>query len=113
MESQARAQKYATEAQLYPQELTLKYADTNNDGQIDADFEKRMRLADMLLREQELQGRQDRDAEASKVKAEAELIRQMTEMNSGRSNNPSPSPAAPAGPTGPIPPAGAGGPTGA
>jgi len=113
MESQARAQKYNMEAQLYPQELTLKYSDTNNDGEIDHDFEKRMRLADLMLREQELQGRQDRDADMSKAKAEAELMRQLTEMNSGQPNNPSPAPQAPAGPTGPVPPAGAGGPAGA
>ena len=48
-EMQARAQKYATEAQLMPQELVLKHSDSNNDGQMDADFERRLKVADLLL----------------------------------------------------------------
>ena len=44
-ESQSRAQKYNVEAQMYPQEMTLKYADSNNDGQADDDFEKRIKLS--------------------------------------------------------------------
>lgn len=102
-ESQSRAQKYNTEAQLYPQELTLKYADSNNDGQVDADFEKRVRMAELLLKEQELalKGRaEDGKAESAKQKAEAELIKQLTSMggNGGQSNGSGPA----------TPPAGAG-----
>ena len=57
-ESQARAQKYAVEAQLAPQEVTLKYADQNNDGAVDDDFEKRIRLSELLLKERELESKE-------------------------------------------------------
>ena len=89
-ESQARAQKYNVEAQLYPQELTLKYADANNDGEADKDFEKRIRMSELLLKEQELQLKQDTQMESAKGKAEAELIKQLMEADSGRPNDPSP-----------------------
>ena len=99
-ESGARAQKYSTEAQLYPQELTLKYADSNNDGKMDADFEKRLKVADLMLREQELQGRQDSQATQDKAKAEAELLRELTKMggSNGQPNTAGPS-EAPSGPS--------------
>ena len=99
-ESGARAQKYATEAQLYPQELVLKHGDSNNDGKLDADFEKRLRIADLLLREQELQGRQDSQATADKAKAEAELMRELSKMggSNGQPNTAGPS-EAPSGPS--------------
>jgi hypothetical protein len=57
-ESQARAQKYAVEAQLAPQEVTLKYSDQNNDGAVDDDFEKRIRLSELLLKERELDSKE-------------------------------------------------------
>jgi hypothetical protein len=57
-ESQARAQKYAVEAQLAPQEVTLKYSDQNNDGAVDDDFEKRIRLSELLLKERELESKE-------------------------------------------------------
>ena len=76
-ESQSRAQKYAAETQLAPQELALKYADSNKDGQVDADFEKRVRMAELLLKEQELQLKQDTAMEQTKAKAEAELVKQL------------------------------------
>ena len=57
-ESQARANKYAVEAQLAPQEVTLKYSDQNNDGAVDADFEKRIRLSELLLKERELESKE-------------------------------------------------------
>ena len=98
-ESQARAQKYGVEAQLYPQELTLKYADSNNDGQIDDDFEKRVRMAELLLKEQELQLKQDNSATQTKAKAEAELMKELTKGAANGQPNP-------AGPT--PPPSGAG-----
>ena len=79
-ESQSRATKYNTESQLYPQELTLKYADTNNDGQMDADFEKRIRVAELLLKEQQVEMQRAGATESSKAKAEAELIKQLTTM---------------------------------
>ena len=79
-ESQSRANKYNTETQLAPTELTLKYSDQNNDGVADKDFERRVKMAELLLREQELRGKQNNEAEQSKARAEAELIRRLTEM---------------------------------
>ena len=79
-ESQSRANKYNTETQLAPTELTLKYSDQNNDGVADKDFERRVKMAELLLREQELRGKQNNEAEVAKAKAEAELIRQLTAM---------------------------------
>lgn len=77
-ESQSRAQKYNVEAQLAPQEVTLKYSDQNNDGAVDKDFEKRIRLSELLLKERELESKERQGMEMSKAKAEAELIRQLT-----------------------------------
>lgn len=102
-ESQSRAQKYGVEAQLYPQELTLKYGDQNNDGELDADFEKRIRMAELLLKEQEIQVKQQAEtnkSDSAKQKAEAELIRQITQMG-GANGQPNGSGSTP-------PPAGAG-----
>lgn len=77
-ESQSRAQKYNVEAQLAPQEVTLKYSDQNNDGAVDADFEKRIRLSELLLKERELESKERQGMEMSKAKAEAELVRQLS-----------------------------------
>ena len=82
-ESQSRANKYNTETQLAPTELTLKYSDQNNDGVADKDFERRVKMAELLLKEQELRGKQNSEAEMAKARAEAELIRQLTEMGGG------------------------------
>ena len=79
-ESQSRANKYNTETQLAPTELTLKYSDQNNDGVADKDFERRVKMAELLLKEQELRSKQNNEAEMAKARAEAELIRQLTEM---------------------------------
>jgi len=95
-ESQARAQKYNVEAQLAPTEVTLKYSDQNNDGAVDDDFEKRVKMAELLLKEQELQLKQDKEMEGAKAKAEGELIRQLTEGMGGQSDDSGPAPAAPA-----------------
>jgi hypothetical protein len=57
-ESQARANKYSVEAQLAPQEVTLKYADSDKDGAVDDDFEKRIRLSELLLKERELESKE-------------------------------------------------------
>ena len=78
-ESQSRATKYSTEAQLAPTELTLKYSDQNNDGKIDPDFEKRFKVAELLLKEKDLNSRNKVDPNAeAKQKAEAELMRQLS-----------------------------------
>ena len=77
-ESNSRAQKYNVEAQLAPQEVTLKYSDQNNDGAVDADFEKRIRLSELLLKERELENKEREGMEVAKAKAEAELVRQLS-----------------------------------
>ena len=92
-ESQSRAQKYNTEAQLMPEELALKYAEDEDER----DFQRRAKMGELLLKEQELQGRQDESMEKTKAKAEAELIRQLTEGANGQPDTAGPSEA----PTGP------------
>lgn len=78
-ESQARGQKYDVEAQMIPQELSLKYADTDGDGQADdKDFEKRIRMAELMLKERQLQNTERAEMEGAKAKAEAELVRQLS-----------------------------------
>ena len=77
-ESYARGQKYNVEAQLAPQEVSLKYSDQNNDGAVDKDFEKRIRMAELLLKERQIEGKERVEIEGAKGKAEAELIRQLT-----------------------------------
>jgi len=83
-ESQSRANKYNTETELAPTELTLKYSDQNNDGVADKDFERRVKMAELLLKEEELRGKQNNESEKAKAAAEAELIRQLTEMGSAQ-----------------------------
>jgi hypothetical protein len=51
-EAAGRANKYAVEADLMPKETVLKYADEDKDGKIDDDFEKKIKLAEMLLAEE-------------------------------------------------------------
>lgn len=80
MEAQSRANKYNTEANLAPTELTLKYSDQNNDGFVDADFDKKIRLAEMLLKERDMDLKEAslRDpAKAQKAQAEAQLMAQL------------------------------------
>ena len=77
-ESQSRANKYNTETQLMPTEMTLKYSDQDNDGQLDRDFEQRIRMAELLLKEQEVNMKGVDKQESAKAKAEAELIEQLT-----------------------------------
>jgi hypothetical protein len=82
-ESRARAEKYNVESRLAPVETSLKYSDQNNDGKVDEDFEKRVRMADLLLREQEIQIKRtasERAGTSQKEQAEAELIRQLSGM---------------------------------
>ena len=77
-ESQSRATKYNVEAQLAPQEVSLKYSDQNNDGAVDADFEKRIKLSELLLKERELESKERQGMEMAKARAEAELVRQLS-----------------------------------
>lgn len=92
-ESQSRAQKYSIESQLMPEELALKYSEDEDER----DFQRRAKMGELLLKEQELQGRQDESMEKTKAKAEAELIRQLTEGANGQPNTAGPTQA----PTGP------------
>jgi len=94
-ESQSRANKYNTETELAPTELTLKYSDQNNDGVADKDFERRVKMAELLLQEQELRGKQNNEAEMAKANAEAELIRQLTEMGGAAAQGGAGAPQAP------------------
>ena len=72
-ESQSRAEKYSVETQLMPDELALKYAEDEDSKA----FERKARMGDLLLREQELQLKQDSEMERTKSKAEAEMIQQL------------------------------------
>lgn len=53
-ESMSRAEKYNVEAQVHPQEVALKYSDMDKDGKVDDDFEKKIRMAELMLKEKEL-----------------------------------------------------------
>jgi len=72
-ESQSRAEKYSVETQLMPDELALKYAEDEDSKA----FERKARMGDLLLREQELQLRQDMELESAKSKAETAMVQQL------------------------------------
>ncbi len=64
---------------MIPQELSLKYADTDGDGAADdKEFEKRVRMAELMLKERQVEGKERVEMEGAKAKAEAELIKQLT-----------------------------------
>ena len=69
-ESQARAQKLAIEAQLAPQELQIDVVNavTRNlkeGNEDDKEFERRLKVADRLLKETELRGKQQNANDAN------------------------------------------------
>ena len=69
-ESQARAQKLAVEAQLAPQELQIDVVNavTRNlkeGNEDDKEFERRLKVADRLLKESELKGKQQNANDAN------------------------------------------------
>ena len=72
-ESKSRAEKYSVETQLMPDELALKYAEDEDSKA----FERKARMGDLLLREQELQLKQDTEVERAKSKAETEMVQQL------------------------------------
>ena len=103
-ESQARAGKYGIETQLAPQELEIEKisAITRNlqaGDQDDKEFERRLRVAEVALKETELTDKRSM-AEANK-KNEQALFDSL--MSDGPSSPPSPpqAPSRPAGPRGP------------
>jgi hypothetical protein len=50
-EAKGRAAKYAVETDMIPKEAVLKYSDQDKDGKVDDDFEKKIRLAEMMMSE--------------------------------------------------------------
>lgn len=87
-EAAGRANKYAVEAEIMPKETVLKYSDMDRDGKLDADFDKKIALAKMLMdeerwslekqeRESAIQGAmQDRERQA----ADQDILRQMMQQ---------------------------------
>jgi len=50
-EAKGRAAKYVVETEIMPKETVLKYSDMDKDGKVDDDFEKKVKLAQMLMDE--------------------------------------------------------------
>ena len=73
-ESQMRAAKYRAEADLYPQELILRYADSDNDGRMDSDLDKRLEFGKLMLEEKRL------DHEREQAQAAAALEQQKAQQ---------------------------------
>ena len=73
-EAKARAAKYAVESDLMPKEAVLKYSDQDKDGEVDDDFEKKIRLADMMLRED--QWNTEKQERAAKIQMEQQAMQQ-------------------------------------
>ena len=72
-EAKGRAAKYATEVDLMPKEAVLKYSDQDKDGKIDDDFEKKIRLAQMMLDEDKWNTeKQERSAKLGMEQQEAD-----------------------------------------
>lgn len=103
-ESQARAQKYVMDAQIAPQELEIDKIEaiTRNlqaGDQDDKEFERRLRVAEIALKETELKDKKS-VAEANKKSGEKEQALFDSLMSDGPSS-PSQAPSRPAGPRGP------------
>jgi hypothetical protein len=88
-EAEGRAAKYATEVDLMPKEVAMKYSDTDKDGKIDVDFEKKIQLAQMLMSEdrwqvekqEKQQAMQGQQAEQQRKAQEQEALQQMIRQN--------------------------------
>ena len=77
-EAKGRANKYAVETEIMPRETVLKYSDMDRDGQIDVDFEKKVRLAQMLMDEDRWEvEKQERLSSISNKTSEQEVLKQM------------------------------------
>ena len=103
-ESQARAGKYGIETQLAPQELEIDKisAITRNlqaGDQDDKEFERRLRVAEVALKEAELTDKRSM-AEANKKSGEKEQAL-FDSLMSDEPSSPSQAPSRPAGPRGP------------
>ena len=72
-ESQSRANKYAVEADLAPKETVLKYSDADKDGSIDDDFDRKARMAGILLEQERFElERQERISKLKEVERESQ-----------------------------------------
>jgi len=72
-EAKGRAAKYAVETDLMPKETVLKYSDQDKDGKVDDDFEKKIRLAQMMMEEDRWNTeKQERATKLGMEQAEAE-----------------------------------------
>ncbi|MCH1600091.1 MAG: portal protein, partial [Pseudomonadales bacterium] len=77
-ESQSRANKYAVEADLAPKETVLKYSDADKDGSIDDDFDRKARMAGILLEQERFElERQERLAAIKNAANEQATLREM------------------------------------
>ena len=88
-EAEGRAAKYATEIDLMPKEVAMKYSDMDKDGKIDVDFEKKIQLAQMLMQEdkwqvekqERQQGMEGAQMEQQRKAQEQEALQQMISDN--------------------------------
>ena len=77
-ESQARASKYMGEVDLAPQELMLKYSDMDRDGEVDNGFEKKLKLAQMLMQEDQWKvEKEERQQNMQNKAGEQDMLQQM------------------------------------
>ena len=77
-EAKGRANKYAVEIEIMPRETVLKYSDMDKDGKVDQDFEKKVRLAQMLMDEDRWEvEKQERLSNMNNKTSEQEVLKQM------------------------------------
>jgi hypothetical protein len=77
-EAKGRANKYAVETEIMPKETVLKYSDMDKDGKVDDDFEKKVRLAQMLMDEDRWEvEKQERLSNMNNKTSEQEVLKQM------------------------------------
>jgi len=90
-ESQARAFKYMTEAELIPMELEIKKIDAATDSlqkgeEDDKEFERRLRVAELALKEKEIDYKSK--SESAKAAKEEAMVQQLMSGAGGGNNNP-------------------------
>ena len=77
-EAEGRAAKYAVETDMIPKEAVLKYSDQDKDGKVDDDFEKKIRLAQMMIDEDKWNLEKEERLQTMQNKmGEAEMLQQM------------------------------------
>jgi len=86
-EAAGRANKYAVEADLMPRETVLKYSDQDKDGKVDDDFEKKIRLAQILMEEEKFNlEAEERRAAIKNAESEQSALRQMLSQQAPQPN---------------------------